>query len=88
MEKNKDDLAFIFPSQFIKLAHNFYTIKIDKIGPKHYLISNAKELKELRFNHKIQILKSKNIESIHYNQKLDVTYLTIGPASQAEILLK
>ncbi|MCJ8345727.1 hypothetical protein MJH12_09315, partial [bacterium] len=88
LEKNKDDLAFIFPSQFIKLAHNFYTIKIDKIGPKHYLISNAKELKELRFNHKIQILKSKNIESIHYNQKLDVTYLTIGPASQAEILLK
>ncbi|PCJ21467.1 MAG: hypothetical protein COB02_02425 [Candidatus Cloacimonadota bacterium] len=86
--KNQKNIAIIYPSQFIKIAHNFYTIKIKKISPKHFKISNATDLKEIRFNKKIKIKSTKNIIKVTYNKKLNVTYLTIGDSPQAEIILK
>lgn len=88
LDKNRNEFVSVFPSQFIKIAHNFYSIDIRQIAPKHYQITNAHTLKEIRFNKKIKIKSSKNIESIQYNEKLGVTYLTLGKLSQAELLLE
>ncbi|PCJ21468.1 MAG: hypothetical protein COB02_02430 [Candidatus Cloacimonadota bacterium] len=88
LHKNKKNIALVYPSQFIKIAHNFYTIKIKQISPKHFKISNAIDLKEIRFNKKIKIKSSKNISKVTYNKKLDVTYLTIGNYTQAEITIQ
>ncbi|MAD42928.1 MAG: hypothetical protein CL623_11140 [Arcobacter sp.] len=72
----ENDLEYIYPSEFIKIAKNFHDIKIEKENST-YFISNIKELRELRFNGKVNIKKSNDITKVYYDKKLDVTYLRI-----------
>ncbi len=83
--KNKDILANIFPSEFIKIVENFYNVKIFKSNKNVFFIENAKWLKEFRFQGKVKIKKIFNVKSVHYNKKLNVTYVTLGNASTGKL---
>lgn len=71
----ENSFELIYPSEFIKIAKNFHSIKIEKKNNK-FFISNLKELREFRFEGKKLIL-SKDIKNTYYDKKLNVTYVTL-----------
>jgi len=72
----KNDFEYIYPSEYIKIAKNFHNIKIKEISKNMFQISNIKDLREFRLEGK-RALASKQIKSIRYNKKLNVTYFRI-----------
>ena len=85
--KIRKNLINIFPSQFIRIVENFYSVKIYKKSSNIFIIKNAKYLKEFRFEGKVKIRKIDNIKSVHYNSKLNVTYVTVGKKSSAKLAI-
>ena len=71
----QNDFEFIYPSEFIQLAKNFHTLKIEKKN-NLYTLSNITHLKEFRFEGKVSIL-SKDLQNSYYDEKLNVTYVRI-----------
>ena len=74
--KNRNKLSFIYPSEYINIVKNFYTLKIYKAGKNRFCIKNIKDLREFRFEGKYSIY-GKNIKKVTYDKKLNVTYITI-----------
>ncbi len=83
----KKNLINIFPSQFIRIAKNFYTVKIFKEGNNKYKIVGCKYLKEFRCQGRVKVKKLANIKAIHYNKRLNVTYITVGKKNYAELII-
>ncbi len=77
LDSQKESLAFLYPSEFIKIAQNFYTVSIKKDGSK-YTIDGATWLKEFRIDGKIELISKENIKAVHYDKKQNVTYITLG----------
>jgi len=67
---------FLFPSEYIKIAKNFHTIKINEVSKNKFIISNIEDLREFKIIGKHQII-SNDILNTHYNSKLDLTFITI-----------
>jgi hypothetical protein len=76
-EKHKEKLQFVTPSEYIRIAENFYNLEIKK-KQNHYQIKNATHLKTFRFPGDVKVKDSKNITSIKYSKTMDSTYITIA----------
>jgi len=85
LERKKEQFNNIFPSQFIKIVKNFFSVRIYSIGNNKFLIENSTDLKEFRFEGKVKIKPIRNITAVHYNKKLNVTYITLGKEKVAEL---
>jgi hypothetical protein len=70
------DYEYIYPSEFIKIARNFYDLKIEQLNINTYKLSNIKELKEFRLEGNKKV-RSDSLEHIKYDKKLDVTYFRL-----------
>lgn len=77
IKSKEDELSFLYPSEYYKKAKNFYNVKIEKTEKNGYKISGATDLKEFRMDGKITLKNTKNIKSAHYDEKQNVTYITL-----------
>ena len=71
---NQNHFEYIYPSEFIKIAQNFHTVKIEK-DKNYFYISNIKTLKEFRLKGNIDV-ETKGVSSI-YNKDLNETYIRV-----------
>ena len=70
------DYEYIYPSEFIKIARNFYDLKIERINKNTYKLFNIKELKEFRLEGNKKV-RSIMLDHIKYDKELDVTYFRL-----------
>lgn len=88
ISSKKDSLHFLYPSEYIKKARNFYDVKISKEPSGGYKIENAKWLKEFRLDGLLEIVNAKNIKSFKRDLRQKVTYVTLGEAPEAYFEIK
>ena len=77
IKSKEGELSFLYPSEYYKKAKNFYNVKIEKTEKNGYKISGATDLKEFRMDGKITLKNTKNVKSAHYDEKQNVTYITL-----------
>jgi hypothetical protein len=80
LDSVKNDLTFIYPSEFIDSVNGFFDAKIFVDGKK-YEITNCAKLNTLRFNGKVGLKNSVGVQSIFYDAKQNVTYISINANS-------
>lgn len=77
LNDNKNDLEFIYPTEFIASVEGFFDVKISQNGSV-FKISNAKKLHTLRVDGRVNIINQKGVSSFIYDQKQNVTYISIN----------
>ena len=84
----KQDINPIFTSDYIKIALDFPTIKIQKLGENEFYVTGMKNLKTLRLDIKDEypdFSKSSNV--LGFKRENNSIYLHIGEKDQAKIVL-
>ncbi len=78
INRQKESLSFIYPSEYVRKARNFYTVKILKLSENGYKIEGATHLKEFRLNGLFNIKNTQNVKSAKQDLRQNVTYITLG----------
>lgn len=83
----KQDIIPIYTSSFIKIARDFYNIKIDQVNNSTFKISNITDLRTIRLDKMIEpdYIKSKNI--IGHKHINNSTYIFLNNTKSAKLVL-
>lgn len=88
ISSKKDSLHFLYPSEYIKKARDFYDVKISRESNGIYKVENAKYLKEFRLDGLFEIQNTKNVKSYKKDTRQNVTYITLGAELDAYFEVK